>query len=183
MKKFLLSFFVTFASAVYVFAQYKQNGNTSAEHVAPSSAESVPPLVPPSAFIKTPSVSLPAGSRQQPPAAEPPLSPTPTPTPTPTPVSRGQYADGSYVGSVADAYYGYVQVKATVQGGKITAVDFLRYPNDRRTSEYINSQAMPYLESEALQAQSAQVDTVSGATDTSMAFRESLASALAKARP
>lgn len=179
MKKFLLSFFVTFASAVYVFAQYKQNGNTSAEHVVPSSAESVPPLVPPSAFIKTPPVSPPTSSRQQPPAGEPPLSPTPTPTP----VSRGQYADGSYVGSVADAYYGYVQVKATVQGGKITAVDFLRYPNDRRTSEYINSQAMPYLESEALQAQSAQVDTVSGATDTSMAFRESLASALAKAKP
>lgn len=75
-----------------------------------------------------------------------------------------------------------VQVKATIQNGKIVAVDFLQYPNDRRTSQYINSQAMPILQSEAIQAQSANVDIVSGATDTSMAFQQSLASALAKAK-
>jgi uncharacterized protein with FMN-binding domain len=92
------------------------------------------------------------------------------------------YVDGSYTGSQADAYYGIVQVKATVQNGRLASVSFLQYPNDRSTSRYINSQAMPYLKQEALQAQSANVDVVSGATDTSMAFQQSLGDALAQAK-
>ncbi len=109
-------------------------------------------------------------------------TPVPTPTPTPPPTPRGQYIDGSYTGGVADAYYGYVQVRVTVRGGKMTDVAFLQYPNDRNTSRYINSQAMPILRSEAIQAQSAQVDTVSGASATSGAFQQSLADALSQAR-
>lgn len=108
-----------------------------------------------------------------------------SPTPTPTLASSGTksiYKDGSYIGDVTDAYYGNVQVKAIIQGGKITDVQFLDYPHDRGTSREINSQAMPYLTSEAIQAQSAQVDIVSGATQTSLAFRQSLQSALAKAK-
>jgi uncharacterized protein with FMN-binding domain len=102
---------------------------------------------------------------------------------TPTPAqSTGAYKDGSYTGSVADAYYGNIQVKAVIQGGKITDVQFLQYPNDRPNSVAINQQAMPYLKQEAIQAQSAQVDTVSGATDTSQAFVQSLNRALAAAK-
>ncbi len=107
------------------------------------------------------------------------------PTPTPTPVvtkPTGQYVDGTYVGSTANAYYGNVQVQATVTGGKLTDVTFLQYPNDRSTSRFINNQAMPSLQSEAIQAQSANVNGVSGASDTSAAFRESLASALSQAK-
>ena len=92
------------------------------------------------------------------------------------------YADGSYTGSVADAYYGSVQVQVIVQSGKVATVNFLQYPSDRSTSRYINGQAMPILQSEAIQAQSANVDIVSGATDTSMAFQQSLANALAQAK-
>ncbi|HEU0050755.1 MAG TPA: FMN-binding protein [Patescibacteria group bacterium] len=95
--------------------------------------------------------------------------------------SSGQYKDGIYVGQVADAYYGNVQVQATVQGGKITNVQFLDYPHDRNTSQRINSQAVPALQSEAIQAQSANVDIVSGATATSQAFQQSLATALSQA--
>ncbi len=91
------------------------------------------------------------------------------------------YKDGTYTGSVADAFYGNVQVQATIQGGKITAVKFLQYPNDRPNSVEINRQAMPYLQQEAIQAQSAHVDGVSGATDTSQAFVQSLSSALSQA--
>ncbi len=92
------------------------------------------------------------------------------------------YKDGTYVGSVADAFYGNVQVQATVAGGKITDVKFLQYPNDRSNSIYINQQAIPYLQQEAIQAQSANVDVISGATYTSTAFTESLSSALQKAQ-
>lgn len=92
------------------------------------------------------------------------------------------YKDGQYTGSVADAYYGYIQVLAVISGGKLTDVQFLQHPSDRSTSVEINSQAMPYLKQEALQAQSANVNIVSGATDTSQAFIQSLASALNSAK-
>lgn len=93
-----------------------------------------------------------------------------------------QYADGSYSGSAADAYYGTIQVKAIIQGGKIVDVQFLQHPSDRSTSRYINDQAMLILTSEAIQIQSANVDIVSGATFSSQAFQQSLSSALALAK-
>ncbi len=92
------------------------------------------------------------------------------------------YKDGDYVGDVTDAYYGYIQVKALIKNSKITDVQFLKYPNDRRNSISINTQAMPYLKEEAIQAQDANVDIVSGATQTSLAFKQSLQSALLKAK-
>jgi uncharacterized protein with FMN-binding domain len=92
------------------------------------------------------------------------------------------YKNGIYTGNVTDAYYGNVQVRATIQGGSITDVAFLQYPNTHSTSVQINDQAMPYLQQEAVQAQSASVNVVSGATDTSMAFQQSLASALMQAQ-
>ena len=92
------------------------------------------------------------------------------------------YKNGSYTGSVADAIYGNVEVQATISGGKLTDVTFLQYPSDRTTSVGINSQAMPYLKQEAIAAQSAQVNIISGATATSQAFAQSLTSALAQAQ-
>ncbi len=91
------------------------------------------------------------------------------------------YKDGTYTGSAADAYYGTVQVAAVISGGKITDVKFLQYPDTHSTSVFINQQAMPYLTQEAVQAQSANVNIVSGATETSMAFQKSLGSALVQA--
>lgn len=108
-------------------------------------------------------------------------APSPISTTQPKPTA-GQYKDGQYTGPVTDAYYGYVRVKAIIQNGKLADVQFLQYPNDRQTSREINSQAMPYLRYEAIQAQSAPVDIISGATDTSQAFRESLAVALTQAK-
>jgi uncharacterized protein with FMN-binding domain len=101
-------------------------------------------------------------------------------TQTTTSVS-GSYQDGIFTGNTADAFYGKVQVRATVSNGKITNIEFLDYPRDRRTSIEINTQAMPLLQQEAIQVQNADVDVVSGATDTSRAFIESLSSALNQA--
>lgn len=92
------------------------------------------------------------------------------------------YKDGEYTGISADAFYGFIQVKAVIQNGKLTDVQFLQYPNDRNRSIEINSMAMPYLKQEAIVAQSANVDIVTGATDTTKAFIESLSSALGKAQ-
>jgi len=105
-----------------------------------------------------------------------------TSTSTSTTTGNVAYKDGQYTGQVADAYYGNIQVRVTIQSGKLSNVEFLQYPNDRMTSMHINSQAMPYLKQEAIAAQSASVDGVSGATDTSQAFIQSLSSALKAAQ-
>lgn len=94
----------------------------------------------------------------------------------------GRYKNGTYVGSAADAYFGNVQVQVSISGGKISDVQFLQYPSDRSTSLRISNYAMPVLKQEAIQAQNYNVDIVSGATQTSMAFQQSLASALAQAK-
>ena len=94
----------------------------------------------------------------------------------------GGYKNGTYIGSVADAFYGNIQVQTTISNGKISNITFLQFPNDNRTSQYVNSQADPILAQEAIQTQSAQVDIVSGASASSQAFQASLADALSQAK-
>ncbi len=141
----------------------------------------------PNGTTLTPTESPTPTALQQQQQAQPtgiPAAPTniPQPTATPVPASSGMYKDGTYTGSVQDAYYGFVQVQVVIASGQITDVKFLQYPNDNPTSQNINSQAMPYLRQEAIQAQSANVSGVSGASATSPAFQASLASALAQAK-
>ena len=105
-----------------------------------------------------------------------------TPAPTATDIPGARYKDGAYTGSVADAFWGYIQIKAIISSGKLTDVQFLQYPNERNRSVEINQYADPILTSEAIQAQSAQVDIVTGATDSSEAFIQSLSAALTQAQ-
>jgi uncharacterized protein with FMN-binding domain len=69
-----------------------------------------------------------------------------------------------------------------VSQGRLTDVQFLQYPSDRSRSVFINRVADPMLTSEAIQAQGAQVDIISGATDSSEAFMQSLSDALSQAQ-
>ena len=102
-------------------------------------------------------------------------------TPHSSSSSRSSYKNGVYDGSVANAYYGNVQVQADIQSGKIVSVKFLQYPNLDQTSILIAQQVMPYLQKEAIKSQNANVDVISGATYTSQAFIQSLTAALQKA--
>jgi uncharacterized protein with FMN-binding domain len=97
-----------------------------------------------------------------------------------TTASSSGYTDGTYTGSQADALYGSVQVQVTIQGGSITNVQFLSHPTGHN-SDQINARAVPLLTQEAIAAQSASVQVVSGATLTSQAFMQSLQSALSQA--
>jgi uncharacterized protein with FMN-binding domain len=101
---------------------------------------------------------------------------------TPTVSKSAGYKDGTFTGSVADAFYGKIQVAAVISRGKIIDITFLQYPNDRNRSIEINSQAMPMLKSEAISSQSGNVDIISGATDTSQAFIQSIGDALQQAK-
>ena len=102
-------------------------------------------------------------------------------TPTLIPAPSGGYKDGIYTGSVADAIYGKLQVVVTISGGKITDVSFPVYPNNPGHSSQVSAFALPQLKQEAIASQSANVNIVSGATQTSQAFQQSLAAALAQA--
>lgn len=93
-----------------------------------------------------------------------------------------QYHDGRFTGPVVDAYYGVVQVRAVIHGGRVVAVDVLRHPYQHATSRYINRRALPWLKQEVVQAQSARIDAISGATLTSEAFIRSTYGALRQAR-
>lgn len=132
----------------------------------------------PSAIIKKPPLPKPPAPAPAPLPVPPPAVPTTTP---PQNNPNAMFVDGQYTGAAVDANYGTVQVKAIIQNGKIADVQFLNYPQDRQTSVLINNQATPILRSEAIQAQSAQVSAVSGATYTSYAFMQSLTSALNQA--
>jgi uncharacterized protein with FMN-binding domain len=100
-----------------------------------------------------------------------------------------------FIGSVASVdRWGSLQVtivvrKTTTVTGtkkkvtrKITAVSVPTYPNHTDRSVYINQTALPILKAEALRAQSANINLVSGATDTSDAFAQSLQAAILKAK-
>jgi len=81
-------------------------------------------------------------------------------------------------GSVVDTRYGPVQVEITLDGSTITAIAAIQLPGGDRRSEQISNRAEPTLQSEALQAQSANIDGVSGATYTSEGYARSLQAAL-----
>lgn len=92
------------------------------------------------------------------------------------------YKDGTYSGKVTDAFYGSMQVGITISNGKLTDIQFLQYPNEKGHTMEVSNQSLPLLKQEAIQSQSSHVDVISGATQTSEAFQQSLASALIKAQ-
>jgi len=89
--------------------------------------------------------------------------------------------DGSYDGQDFPNEFGDVQVRVVVKGGRITDVQPLQMPSDRERSALISQEAGPMLHDEVIQAQSAQIDTIGGATFTSESYAQSVQSALDKA--
>jgi len=146
----------------------------------PSTAAPPPPPPPSTTAVTTATVPVtnPRSSRQQPATvATPPAAAPPPAPPATTPVTK------QYTGSVASTQYGNVQVQITVSGGRMTDVQALQLPSDYARSQQISDYAGPKLRQEALDAQSANIDTVSGATYTSDGYRQSLQSALDQVHP
>jgi uncharacterized protein with FMN-binding domain len=81
-------------------------------------------------------------------------------------------------GTAAQTRWGPVQVQVTIVGKEITDVRVLQRPTGSSRDDQINSYALPKLRQQVLQAQSARIDAVSGATVTSDGYRESLQAAL-----
>ena len=106
-------------------------------------------------------------------------APAPSATPTAAPAKPVGGVTGSFTGSVANTRYGPVQVKITVENGKIVDAQAVQAPsgsNDRYTQK-----AVPVLREQTIAAQSANIQGVSGASFTAYGWYTSLASAIAKA--
>ena len=84
-------------------------------------------------------------------------------------------------GSAVDTRYGPVQLKVTFNGTKISGIEVVEYPAESNRDQQINSYALPILNSEAISAQSANINAVSGATYTSEGYVRSLQSAIDQA--
>jgi uncharacterized protein with FMN-binding domain len=153
-------------------ASFHAAPQTHIQHIA-ATAPPLPPTTDPATV--PPTTSAPPRSTK-PPASAPP--PTQAPTTTTPPVSN---AVRTVDGDPFDNQYGTVQVRVTLQGNRITGVTALQMPYDHQRSAYISQQAEPYLQQEALSAQSANIDIISGATYTSQSYAQSLQSALDKA--
>ncbi|MET4641488.1 FMN-binding protein [Streptomyces sp. NPDC006539] len=103
-----------------------------------------------------------------------------SPSHTPTGSASGS-PTGTFTGAPVDTQYGTVQVAATLSKGKITAVKVLRAPDRSGRDQEIAAYALPRLTQEAIGAQSAHIDAVSGASYTSQGYIQSLQSALDQA--
>ena len=124
----------------------------------------------------TDSAATPAASSSQP--------STPSPAPpsaSSSPSSAGSSRSGTWTGSVAQTRWGPVQVAITTKDGRVTAVDVVEQPTGNPRDVEINDQALPVLVQETLDAQSADIDMVSGATVTSEGYLQSLQAALDEA--
>jgi uncharacterized protein with FMN-binding domain len=93
-------------------------------------------------------------------------------------MSSMHYRDGTYTGPTTNAFYGKVQVQAVVKNGRLASVQFLKQPHSSSYTKMINAQATPVLKKEAIKKQSAHVQVVSSASQTSAAFIQSLGAAL-----
>ncbi len=94
--------------------------------------------------------------------------------------NTSQIKDGTYTGKATSTEWGDVQVQIVVRTGKIATINVLEQPSGGR-SDGINAQALPVYKKEALSAQSAKIQQISGATETYKGFTGSLQSAITKA--
>lgn len=166
MKKFLISLAVIIASAGYfIWARgasvmsFDDDGSTGAllPTVAPANTQAT--LTPnPTANLRS------------------------TSNPTPSPVRYTGFKDGTYTSPVTDALYGSLQFNVVISGGKITDVKFIQYPDSSGRSLEVSNFALPILKQEAIVSQTANVQAVSGATQTSGAFQQGLSAVLVQAR-
>lgn len=131
--------------------------------------------------------TLPGVSASSPaPAAASSGSPRPRGTASPASASRSGSAaptqpsgTRTVTGPAVNYNYGVLSVSVTVSGRKITKVGIASIDDGgMQRSQYIDQQSIPILEQQALQAQSANIQGVSGASYTSAGFQQSLQSAL-----
>jgi uncharacterized protein with FMN-binding domain len=170
MRRITIVFMTTVAAVVLLFSYRTSlhSGHTTAGTVATAAGiVGGDPATPSQSVAPSPRASPSTGASTPSPAIE-------SPSPSPAAVPQHLTVNGDAV----DTQWGPVQVQVTLSGSKITAVRVLRQPDGNQRDFEINSYAIPQLKSETLRAQSANIDSVSGASVTSDGYIQSLQSAL-----
>jgi uncharacterized protein with FMN-binding domain len=167
MKKIVLAVMTTISGLVMLFSYH-----TSTQSVASTTPEET----------DTGNTQSDAGTTTAAPSATSSASSTASASATPTASASssasGSGGGGTYTGDAVETRWGTVQVEITVENGKITSADAVQFPNENPKDQQINAYAVPALNAEVVQAQSASIDAVSGATVTSGGYIESLQSAI-----
>ena len=157
MRRIVFAILSTITTVVLLFSYHT---STNAASAASSTVAQLP---------ATPAAPVSPGSASQPRSS------------TKSGSSAGTSSPANYTGAAANTRWGTVQVRITVQGGKISASQAVQYPQGTSRDAQINGSALPILDQEAVQQQSASIDTVSGATVTSGGYLQSLQSAIYQA--
>jgi uncharacterized protein with FMN-binding domain len=188
MRRIVTALLSTITAVVLLFSYHTSTDSGSPSVVAGSAGGSASGSTPETSTTPTPSATPSTasggpdtgddGTAEDDGAAA--AAPTPTATASAAPKPQSA-ATKTYTGNAVDTRLGPVQVQITVTGGKVTAAQAVQYPNGNGRDVEINSYALPVLSQEAVQKQSAQIDTVSGATVTSDGYLQSLQSALDQA--
>jgi uncharacterized protein with FMN-binding domain len=189
MRRIVTTLLSTITAVVLLFSYHTSTDSGSPSVVAGSAGGSASGPAPENSTTPTPSATPTAPSGSGPGTGDDGgagddagAAATPTPTATAPAAPKAQSsAAKTYTGDAVDTRWGPVQVQITVAGGKVTAAQAVQYPNNNGRDVEINSYALPVLSQEAVQKQSAQIDTVSGATVTSDGYLQSLQSALDQA--
>jgi uncharacterized protein with FMN-binding domain len=155
------------ATAATPTASAKSSAKSSAKNSTKNTAKSTP---------ATKAAAVNSTQSQTPAANTPAATPTPVKT-TAAPATKS--VSGTFTGDSINVRYGYVQVKITVENGKITDAQAVQAPSGR--NDRWTQMAVPILRQQTLKAQSANINGASGASFTSYGWYTSLVSALAKA--
>jgi len=162
MKRIALWLLSTLSAVVLLFGYHTSTSGPAATAQAPVGAS-----------LATTSTTTTSGGTD--PGADGSSGSSPSSSATPT-------VGSTVTGDVAQTRWGPVQVQVTIDGsGTITDVEVVQYPSGNHEDEQINSYALPVLVQETLDAQSADIDMVSGATVTSEGYLQSLQSAIDQA--
>lgn len=187
MRRILLWAMSTLSAVVLLFS-YKTSTNSSAAAVIPQTSAQAPivggaaPTTGSTSSGSTSSGSTSSGNSSSGNSSSGSTASGSTTTAAPSiPDSTTATGTTTVPGSVAQTRWGPVQVQITVDGGKVTQVSVLQYPDGNGKDQQINARALPVLIRETVSAQSADIDMVSGATVTSQGYLTSLQSALDQA--
>ena|ERR1700722_15782691 len=178
MRRAVLALGGTVAGLAALFSYKSHVPHVAALTTPIKPAQSASPSMSPSATIVTikppatkPSATKkPAAKKTTAPPATAPTTSAPAPTTQAPPPPK---PSGTFTGQAVDTNYGPVQVQITVSDGKITSAN-----GDDEGGSSIGQKAIPQLDQEAVQAQSDNIQAVSGATYTSQGYIQSLQQAI-----
>jgi uncharacterized protein with FMN-binding domain len=165
-KKIVLWFMSTLTVVTLLFGYHTSTSTSSAAAANAESSVVAPVSSGASAAASTPSASSSTAS------------PSTASSSSSSSSGSSTATTSTVTGDAASTKYGPVQVEITVADGTITDVSVIDYPSSNGKDRQINARALPTLVQETLDAQSADIDMVSGATYTSDGYVESLQSAL-----